>query len=261
MSDLLWITLSVGAAILALTLVAFAWLNRRQLETDRQLHDRLQRITVASGAEDTPMLREAEPRAGRTRWQILRPIRRWQAMRRQRQVEAQFPDTLDMLVNALRAGYAMPTAMEFIGQEMPAPIGPAFHRFHEEQRLGIDLRTALLGLQERLGTSDAHMFVLALLIQRETGGNLAEILGNISTVIRERVEFRNQVQVLTAESRLSATILTALPILLFLLIRAVNPSYVASLTDTRAGVILMLYAMVSLTLGTVMLRRMAAIEV
>lgn len=260
MSALLWTALSVGAAILALALVAYAWFNRRRLETDRQIDERLQRIAVAAGVEPPQLLRSAN--AGWRASALARlPFMAIRERRRRKQVEAQLPDALDMLVNALRAGYAVPTAMEFIGQEMPEPIGPVFQRFHDEQRLGVDVRTALANLQTRLGTMDARMLVLALLIQRETGGNLAEILGNISQVIRERLEFRNQVDVLTAESKLSATVLTVLPLLLFLVIRTVNPSYISSLTDTRAGMLMIAYAVVSLSIGTVLLRRMAAIEV
>lgn len=260
MSALLWTALSVGAAILALALVAFAWLNRRRLETERQLQERLQRIAEAAGVEAPQVLRSTGAEWRSTMQSVL-PFMAIRGRRRRRKIEAQLPDALDMLVNALRAGYAVPTAMEFIGQEMPEPIGPVFQRFHDEQRLGVDTRTALANLQDRLGTMDARMLVLALLIQRETGGNLAEILGNISQVIRERLEFRNQVDVLTAESKLSATVLTVLPLLLFLVIRSVNPSYISSLTDTRAGILMIVYAVLSLSIGTVMLRRMAAIEV
>ncbi|MEN9508013.1 MAG: hypothetical protein RLZZ621_576 [Gemmatimonadota bacterium] len=266
MSPLLWTTLSVAAAALALMLVGFAWLNRQRLETDRQVAERMQQIAASAGAptagvDAMPVLRTASGTGWRSLWQTALSFVSLRQRRHQRRVEAQFPDALDMLVNALRAGYAVPTAMEFIGHEMPAPVGPIFQRCHDEQRLGVDPRTALANLQDRLGTIDAQMFVLALLIQRETGGNLAEILGNIAQIIRERVEFRNQVEVLTAESRLSATVLTVLPLLLFVVIRVLNPSYLNSLIETRAGLQMILYAVVSLGMGTIVLRRMASIEV
>lgn len=261
MSPILWTTASVGAAVLALMLVLFAWLNRRRLETDRQIVERLRRITTSVDPGATPVLLDAERGGWHALWRAALPFVSLRRRRHRRQVEAQFPDALDMLVNALRAGYAVPTAMEFIGQEMSAPVGPIFQRFHDEQRLGMDTRTALGNLQDRLGTTDAQMFVLALLIQRETGGNLAEILGNISQVIRDRVEFRNQVDVLTAESRLSATVLTILPLLLFVAIRVLNPPYLSTLTETRAGEVMIVYAILSLCVGTIVLRRMATIEV
>ncbi len=178
-----------------------------------------------------------------------------------RKIEEQLPDAVDMLVNSLRAGYSLQAGMRFVGTEMPAPVGPEFNRFYDEQRLGMDVRQALQGLTDRLGTLDARMFVLAILIQRETGGNLSEILGNISTVIRERITFRGQLDVLTAESKLSAVVLTALPILMFFVIRLTNPDYMKPLTDTDVGKSLLLYAGVSLALGYAVLRKMSVIEV
>ena len=113
--------------------------------------------------------------------------------------EAQLPEALDMLVNALQAGYSLQAAMEFVGREMPEPLGPEFVRFYDEQRLGMEVRMALLRFQERVGTIDARMFVTSLLIQRETGGNLGEVLTNLATLMRERVTFRVQLATLTAE--------------------------------------------------------------
>ena len=105
------------------------------------------------------------------------------------------------------------------------------------------------------------MFVLAIVIQRETGGNLSEILGNISTVIRERINFRQQLDVLTAESKLSAVVLTLLPVVMYFVVRASNPTYPDPLTQTDTGKLLLLYGFVSLSIGFVVLRKMSAIEV
>jgi tight adherence protein B len=110
--------------------------------------------------------------------------------KREQSFEAQLPEALDMLVNALQAGYSLQAAMEFVGRETPAPLGPEFGRFYDEQRLGMEVRMALLRFQERVGTLDSRMFVTSLLIQRETGGNLGEVLTNLSTLMRERVTFR-----------------------------------------------------------------------
>jgi tight adherence protein B len=181
--------------------------------------------------------------------------------KRERAIEEQLPDAVDMLVNALRAGYSLQAAMQFVGSELPAPVGPEFARFHDEQRLGVDVRQALEGLQERLGTLDGRMLVLAMIIQRESGGNLGEVLGNIADIIRERINFRGQVAVLTAEGKLSAVFLTVLPLLLFVLMQALNPTYTAQLTSTSLGQFLLVYAAVSLVLGYVVLRRIADIEV
>lgn len=180
---------------------------------------------------------------------------------RERRIEEQLPDAVDMLVNALRAGYSLQAAMNFVGEELPGPVGPEFARFYDEQRLGVDVRQALEDLQERLGTLDARMLVLAMIIQRESGGNLSEILGNIADIIRERINFRGQVGVLTAEGRLSAVFLTGLPILLFLIMQLINPSYASTLTGTPMGQYMITYAVVSLVVGFFVLRRIADIEV
>ena len=180
---------------------------------------------------------------------------------RLKKIEEQMPEAVDMLVNSLRAGYSLQAGMRFVGNELPAPVGPEFNRFYDEQRLGMDVRQALQGLTDRLSTLDARMFVLAIVIQRETGGNLAEILGNISTVIRERINFRAQLDVLTAESKLSAIVLTLLPVVMYFVIRASNPDYIKPLTETDVGKSMMLYAGVSLLIGYVVLRKMSQIEV
>jgi tight adherence protein B len=181
--------------------------------------------------------------------------------RRVKMIEEQLPEAVDMLVNSLRAGYSLQAGMNFVGTELPAPLGPEFSRFYDEQRLGIDVRQALQSLTERLGTLDARMFVLAIIIQRETGGNLSEILGNIASVIRERINFRAQLDVLTAESKLSAVILTGLPVVLYFIIRLSNPSYLEPLTNTDTGKLMLLYAGISLAVGFVVLRKQSTIEV
>jgi tight adherence protein B len=179
---------------------------------------------------------------------------------RERQIEEQLPDAVEMLVNSMKAGFSLQAGMNFVGTELPAPTGPEFARFYDEQRLGIDVKQALLSLQDRLGTLDARMLVLAILIQRETGGNLGEILGNISRVIRERINFRDHVGVLTAESKMSALILSLLPVLLFFIIQVTNPEYIAELTGTETGRLLLGYGAVSLVVGFLLLTRMSRIE-
>jgi tight adherence protein B len=180
---------------------------------------------------------------------------------RERLIEEQLPDAVEMLVNSMKAGFSLQAGMNFVGMELPAPTGPEFARFYDEQRLGIDVKQALLSLQDRLGTLDARMLVLAILIQRETGGNLGEILGNISKVIRERINFRDHVGVLTAESKMSAVILSLLPVLLFFVIQFSNPEYIAELTNSSTGQLLLGYGAVSLTVGFALLMRMSRIEV
>lgn len=180
---------------------------------------------------------------------------------REKKIEEQLPEAVEMLVNSMRAGFSLQAGMNFIGTEMPGPTGPEFARFYDEQRLGVDVKQALLGLQDRLGTLDARMLVLAILIQRETGGNLGEILGNISRVIRERIQFRDHVSVLTAESKVSAVILSLLPVLLFIIIQMSNPDYIGELTTSDTGQMLLMYAAGSLLVGIVLLQKMSKVEV
>jgi len=188
----------------------------------------------------------------------------WLAIRQRRRLEAfeaLFPDTLDMLANAMRAGYSFQAAAHFIGEEVAAPVGPEFARFYEEQRLGIDVRTALLAMQERVGSLNVKMFVTAVLIQRETGGNLTELLENIGTLMRERVAVQGQIDTLTAEPKLSARVLTALPVAVFFGLSAVNPTFMSPFTQSDAGRLMLLSAIVSVIIGYVMLMRIADIDI
>ena len=175
--------------------------------------------------------------------------------------EEQLPEALDMLVNALKAGYSLQAGMEFVGKESAAPLGPEFARFYDEQRLGVDVREALLNLQARVGTADVKMFVTSLLIQRETGGNLGEILTNISNLMRERVAFRGQVATLTAEPKMSARILSALPFAAFLILSLMNREFMRPLFTTTTGKMFAAYAMVSVIIGYFVMMKIADIDI
>jgi tight adherence protein B len=175
--------------------------------------------------------------------------------------ESQLPEALDMLVNALQAGYSLQAAMDFVGRETPAPLGPELGRFYDEQRLGMEVRIALLRFQERVGTIDAKMFVTSLLIQRETGGNLGEVLTNLAALMRERVSFRLQLATLTAEPRMSARVLASLPIAVVLVLGSINPTFVQPLLHTNTGQKLLIYAAVSVLIGYVLMARIADVEI
>jgi tight adherence protein B len=176
------------------------------------------------------------------------------------QLEAQLPEALDMVVNALKAGYSLQAAIEFVGTEVAAPLGPEFSRFYDEQRLGIDVRTALIRMRDRIGTVDASMFVTALLIQRESGGNLAEVLGNLATLMRERAAFKGQVETLTAESRASAKVLSALPLAVYLAISWLNPEFMRPLLDREIGHYVLAYAAVSTIVGYFVMTKLAVVD-
>jgi tight adherence protein B len=175
--------------------------------------------------------------------------------------EAQLPEAIDMLVNAMKAGYSLQAAMKFIGDEMNDPLGPEFTRFYDEQRLGMDVRLALQGMQERVDTLDLRMFITSLLIQRETGGNLAEVMTNLSSLMRDRVGIRGQIDTLTAEPRLSALVLALLPVFLLFLFSVLNRSYMLPLYTTSAGHLMLMYAGISDTVGYLILRKMGNIDI
>lgn len=175
--------------------------------------------------------------------------------------QAQLPEAIDMLVNAMKSGYSLQAAIKFAGDEMPQPLGPEFTRVYDEQRLGMELRNALLSLQDRVDTLDCRMFVTALLLQRETGGNLAEVLSNLATLMRERVGLRGQIETLTAEPRMSAVVLAMLPIVLFIIVTMANRRYMSPLWTTPMGKMLLLYAIASILLGYVVLRKIGQIDI
>jgi tight adherence protein B len=188
----------------------------------------------------------------------------WLKRRQRKRLEAfqaQLPDAIDMLVSAMKAGYSFQAAMNFIGEETPAPLGPEFTRFYDEQRLGIDVRSALLSLQGRVDSMDLRMFVTAVLVQRESGGNLGEVLANISDIMRERFALEGELETLTAESRLSARILAALPLLVFFGMFALNPAFMQPMLIHTAGQMMLVLAAVSVAIGYLVMVRIADIDV
>ena len=186
-------------------------------------------------------------------------LRQRQKMRKNRFTQ-QLPEALDLLINALKAGYSLQAAIEFAGRETAAPLGVELVRFHDESRLGIDVRTALVALQERVGTEDVRMFVTSLLLQRETGGNLTELLGNIASLVRQRLAFQGQVETLTAEPKLSAYILTALPFLVAGAISIMSPGYMKPLFETPLGHQIIAYCLVSMAVGFFIMMRIADLD-
>jgi tight adherence protein B len=152
--------------------------------------------------------------------------------------EKQLPDALDLLARGLRAGHTFPTGLQQVSKEMPDPLGTEFAKIFEEFSHGMDLNTALLNLCERIELRDLSFFTTAVLIQRETGGNLTEILEKISILIRERFKLRNQVLALTAEGRLSGLILILLPPVLAIILLVINPEYESQLFYHPTGQIM-----------------------
>lgn len=186
---------------------------------------------------------------------------KWKKRKRLKQFEVQLPDAIDMLVSAMRAGYSFQAATQFIGEEMPQPLGPEFARFYDEQRLGIEVRTALLGMQERVDSLDLKMFVTAVLIQRETGGNLSEVLSNLADLVRARIAMRGHIQTLVAEPKISAKFLALMPVVVFIALRFFNRTFVEPLTTQTAGRLMLLGAGISVAMGYWVMMRIADVDI
>ena len=182
-------------------------------------------------------------------------------MRRMREFERNFPEAIDLLGRAVRAGHAFTTGMEMIGKELPPPVSDEFRVTFEEQNFGLPLKDAFLNLTERVPLIDVQFFATALLIQKETGGNLAEILDNLSRVIRERFKILGEVRIRTAQGRMTAGILMALPPTMMVLLGALNPAYTRLLFTDQWGTYMVLTALILQAVGSAMLWKIVHIEV
>ena len=176
-------------------------------------------------------------------------------------IEQQLPDALDLIGRALRAGHAFPTAVKMVSDELNDPIGGEFRILFDEVNYGISMHTALLNLAARIPVTDLRYFVIAVLIQRETGGNLAELLDNISAIIRARLKLFGQIRVLSAEGRLSAWILTLLPVGVALVMNIVNPAFIGVLWKDPMGLRLVTMAVLLMIFGIFWMWRIVKIHV
>ncbi|MFY9532097.1 MAG: type II secretion system F family protein [Candidatus Acidiferrales bacterium] len=185
----------------------------------------------------------------------------WMRQRRLRQFEEHFPEALDLLGRAVRAGHAFTTGLEMIAKESAEPIAGEFRTTFEEQNFGLPLRDALLNMAERIPLIDVRFFVTALLIQKETGGNLAEILDGLARVIRDRFRIYREVQTRTAQGRLTALILIGLPPFMMLVLAFVNPRYIGLLFTDPAGPTLLTIAAMMQLVGSAIIWKIIHIEV
>jgi tight adherence protein B len=173
----------------------------------------------------------------------------------------QLPEALDLLARAMRSGHALTSGLEMISKELPDPIKSEFMATVDEINLGLTLKEAMENLCERVPLTDLRYFAIAVLVQKETGGNVAEILDNISRLIRERVQFQRQVKALTAEGRYSAAVLIALPILMFIYIYFTNYDYLSLLWTEELGPYLLFGAIILQIVGAYMIKRIVTIEI
>lgn len=180
---------------------------------------------------------------------------------RLRRFEQQLPDALDLIGRALRAGHAFPSGLKMVAEEMPDPIASEFRATHDEVNFGVAMPQALTALSARVPSTDLRYFVIAVLIQRETGGNLTELLDNLSRLIRERLKLLGKVRVLSAEGRMSGWILSLLPFALALVINVINPRFMQVLWTDPAGHRMVEVALGLMAGGILLMRRIIRIHV
>ena len=186
------------------------------------------------------------------------------ARRRQQRLarlQAQLPEALDLMARALRAGHALSVALQMVGDEMDGPIAAEFRQVHDEVHFGMGLAQAFAKLTERVPLSDVRYFVVAVLIQREAGGNLAELLGKLAALIRERLGLLARVRVLSSEGRLSAWVLVLLPFVLAGLMVVFNPAFIEPLWTDPIGQTLVRWMLALMAVGVLMVRRIIRIRV
>ncbi|HEV3164621.1 MAG TPA: type II secretion system F family protein [Isosphaeraceae bacterium] len=188
----------------------------------------------------------------------------WLVTRKRKRVKAflaLMPDALELVGRALRAGHGLASGLGLVAEEMPAPISHEFGRVYEEQNLGIPIEEALRGLAERVPATDVRFFVTAVVVQRGTGGDLAEVLDKIGRLIRERFQVLGQVQSLTAEGRLSGIVLLAMPPALMAFCYTTNPKYIGLLFSTSLGTKMLAVAAVLQVVGALAIKKIITIKV
>ena len=189
-------------------------------------------------------------------WLVLRML-----MRRLVRIEHQLPEAADFIARALRAGHSFTNVLQIVGNELPEPLSTEFRIAREEINYGVPMGEALHNMAARIPLTDLRYLIIAVLIQRESGGNLAEILGNISQIIRARLKLVAHVRVLSAEGRMSAWILGLLPFFVMLMLTLINPVYVSILWTDPTGVRLLWYAAGMILLGVLWLRKLIRIRI
>ena len=180
---------------------------------------------------------------------------------RMREIEEQLPDALDLMTGALRAGLSLPAAMQLQAQEGPEPLADEFGYTFEEQNLGIDVKNALLNMAERIDGLDIKFFAIAVIIQRESGGNLTEILEKLAFIVRERFRILGDVRSMTAHGRLTGVALSALPVAMGIILTVLAPDYMLNFFQNPAGQKLLLAALVLQLLGFVWIRKVVSIKI
>jgi tight adherence protein B len=174
--------------------------------------------------------------------------------------EEQFPEAIDLLARALRAGHALTTGLSMVAEELPAPIGPEFKLLYDQQNFGLPMPQALRSFADRIPTIDARFFVTAVLTQREAGGNLSEVLDNLGTIIRDRFKVKRQVRVISAHGRITGWVLSALPTSLALFFAFTSPEKYANFYRDPLGMQMIAFALGLQVIGVLIIRKIVNIE-
>jgi len=185
----------------------------------------------------------------------------WKRRRRLRRMEQQLPDALDLIGRAMRAGHALPSGLQMAGEEMADPIGGEFRITHDEINFGVSMQQALMNLSGRVPITDLRYFVVAVLVQREAGGNLTELLDSLSRLIRNRLKFHARVKVLTTEGRMSAWVLCLLPFVIAALLNFANHDFIAVLWTDPAGIVITKILLAMMALGAFWIFKLVRIRV
>jgi tight adherence protein B len=186
---------------------------------------------------------------------------RYKRRKRFAEFEEQFPEALDFLARSMRAGHAFSISLEMIGEESPNPLGIEFRTMFNEQNLGAPMEAALANLERRVPLVDVRFFISSIMLQKQTGGNLSEILTRLAYVIRERFKLRGQVKAASAHGRMTATILTLMPLVLMVGLLFMAPGYLEGLAKEKDGKWLVVAAIISQCLGYYFIRRIIRIKV
>jgi tight adherence protein B len=179
---------------------------------------------------------------------------------RLRKIEEQFPDAIDLIARALRAGHAFSNGIGMVSDEVPAPTGPEFRLLYEHQNFGMPMADAMRKFAERIDLLDARFFVTAVMTQRESGGNLSEVLDNLSSVIRERFKVKRQVRVMSAHGRMTGLILMAMPPVMALLLFQLSPDSTGLLLTDPLGIRMLIGAAVMQIIGALIIRKIVNVE-
>jgi tight adherence protein B len=188
------------------------------------------------------------------------PVIQMKAAKRTRQFEEQFPEAIDLLSRALKAGHAFTTGMSMVAEEMPEPVGPEFRLVYDRQNFGMPLAEALRIFGQRIPLLDAKFFVTAVLTQRDAGGNLSEVLDNLAKVIRERFRVKRQVRVITAHARMTGWVLALLPPTLALVLTMLAPQHMSLLWTDPRGIKMVMVALVLQVSGALIIRKLVNVE-